>query len=243
MTCYNIYFPILLLIVLFSSCQINEQSVEKKQLVDPLLVDLNDDISISFTKGKAFNHPSFVVWIESIDGKLVKTLLITQSYASGIFNYKMQGDTVWENTPGESIQPAALPYWTIKKGKIGNDNYVPTKENPYIDAYTAATPKSDFIFNTQKPKFIEYRVLVEVNQPWDWNSYWTNDKYPGNQAYNHSAQPSVVYAVTVNSEDSVFYLNPIGHGDPKGEIEKLFTNLSTLTSAKEIFSEIAINIK
>jgi len=54
---------------------------------------------------------------------------------------------------------------------------------------------------------ISFRVLLEVNQPWDWNAYWNNDKYLDEPDYKTSAQPSVVYAVTINLEsmqDKVF---------------------------------------
>jgi hypothetical protein len=85
--------------------------------------------------------------------------------------------------------------------------------------------------------------LLEINQSWDWNQYWTNNKYPDNAAYKHSAQPSLIYAVTINSADSIYYMNPIGHGDPKGESGNLFTNIGTLSSAKEIFESIKIEIK
>jgi hypothetical protein len=233
----KLFFFISIITSLLFSCQIREQTSEKKELKDPSLINLNDELCISFEKGNGFNHPTFVVWLETLEGQYIKTLLVTKSYASGIFNYKMQGDTIWRNEAGESIQPAALPYWT---SKIGN---VPTKAKPFVDAYTAATPKSDFKYNTIKPKADAYRILVEVNQTWDWNKYWTNNKYPDSDAYKHSAQPSVIYAVNINNSDKTYYLNPIGHGDPKGETGKLFTDLSSLTSAKQIFSEIKVIIK
>jgi hypothetical protein len=87
-----------------------------------------------------------------------------------------------------------------------------------------------------------FRILLEVNQPWDWNKYWTNGKYPNNEAYKHSAQPSMVYAVTIDKNQSQFYLNPVGHGDPKGESGKLYTNLTTITSAKEIFKYVSVEL-
>jgi hypothetical protein len=84
---------------------------------------------------------------------------------------------------------------------------------------------------------------MEVNQAWDWNKFWTNNKYPDNPAYKHSAQPALIYAVSVDKSGESYYLNPIGHADPKGESGKLYTNLNSLTSAKHIFETIKITLK
>jgi hypothetical protein len=84
--------------------------------------------------------------------------------------------------------------------------------------------------------------LIEVNQTWDWNEFWTNNKFPENSAYKHSAQPSLIYATTVREGEHEFHLNPIGHGDAKGESGKLYTDISSITTAKNIFRAINIEI-
>ena len=225
-------------------CKSTEKATEVVLFNDSLRIHSQHQMVIHFNKGKFFNHPTFVIWEEDIDGNYMRTLFITQSYASGIFGYQMIGDSIWLNQPGDSFQPAALPYWTHKKGPIDGNQLVPTREHPFVDAYTGATPSNDFQFQTgDKTKKDTYRILVEVNQTWDWNGYWTNNKYPDSPAYKHSAQPSIIYAEVINPVDSVFHLNPIGHGDPIGESGTLFTDLSTLTTAKEIFESITICIK
>ena len=228
-----------ILLILIYSC------VSEKNMIKPIVVELNNskDFLIELTPGESFNHPTFSIWLEDMNGKYIKTLFVTKSYASGIFGYKMLGDSVWVNESGKSIQPAALPYWTHKKGLINNKSLIPSPENPFVDAYTGATPNGKFTLSDKSIKKKTYRVLLEVNQTWDWNSYWTNNKFPESTAYKHSAQPSVVYSVTINSNDSVFYLNPIGHGSPTGEDGNLYTNLSTLSTALDIFSSIVITIK
>lgn len=201
------------------------------------------NLSLNLLMGSEFNHPTYVIWEEDMEGNFVRTIFITKSYASGIYGYRMNSDSSWTSERGESYQPAALPYWTYKKGLIDGKYLIPNPQHPYVDAYSGATPQSDFRFetskgNTKKP----YRILLEVNQPWDWNKYWNNGKYTNSEAYKHSAQPSIIYSVTINDEDSTFYMNPIGHGDPKGESGKLFTDISTLTTAKSIFKELRIDI-
>lgn len=234
---------IFLFVAAFASCKTTKQSSKIVEYKDSLSVFTNSENSnfeIIMLKGKSFNHPTFVIWVEDMQGNFVKTLFITKSYASGIFGHEMINDSVWKKTSGQSYQPAALPYWTNKKGLINGQTLVPTPQNPYIDAYTGATPSSDFVFKTKNSKSEKYRVLVEVNQTWDWNEFWTNNKYPESPAYKHSAQPSIIYCVTIEPQQSEFFLNPIGHGDPKGESGYLFTDLTTLTTAKEIFKSIKV---
>lgn len=232
-------------IFLLSQCETTKKSSDITYYKDSLKINSDDRaLHINIEKGIEFNHPSLVIWKEDTEGNYLETIFITRSYATGIFAYAALTDSTWDNKPGESIQASALPYWTFKKGLINNAVLVPTKEHPFLDAYTGATPKTDFKFDTRTEfKAENYRILVEVNQPWDWNSYWTNNKYPLSESYKHSAQPSLVYGVTINNNEKVFYLNPIGHGDPKGESAKLYTDLSTISTAKNIFESIKIEIK
>ena len=242
------YFTTFLIAIIsvlgFNSCKTSKKTSDSVLVIkDSNLSGSANQLTISLNKGESFNHPTFVIWLEDMDGNYQKTLFITESYASGIFGHEMLGDSVWINKAGPSYQPAALPYWTHKKGLIDNKYLIPTPDHPYVDAYAGATPDDNFQFKTEDGNKSKYRLLLEVNQTWDWNQYWTNNKYPDNPAYKHSAQPSVIYAVSFNQEDSVFYLNPIGHGDPRGESGKLFTNLTTITTAKEIFKSVKAEIK
>ena len=225
-------------------CKTTEKTAEITEYLDSLVITPSIPLEINILKGESFNHPMFVIWEESPDGTYQRTLFITQSYASGIYNYQMIGDSIWKNESGSSYQPAALPYWTFKKGPLANQKYVPTPDHPFTDAYTGETPKGDFMFNTGLASgSAERRILLEVNQAWDWNSYWTNNKFPDNPAYKHSAQPSLVYAVTITENDTLLHLKPIGHGDPKGESGELLKDISTLTTAKEIFRSVTLELK
>lgn len=226
-----------------SSCRVKKGEIQLSIQQDSTKLRENEKMHIILKKGKAHNYPSFVIWTEDMEGNYLETLFITESYASGIFSYAMYGDSIWQKGPGPSFQPAALPYWSYKKGKINKQDYVPTADNPYLDAYSGATPMGNLDFQTSVSYNKPYRILLEVNQTWDWNKYWTNNKYPESNAYKRSAQPSLVYAVTINEEHQAFFLHPIGHGDPKGESGKLFTDLRSFTTALEIFSSITIEIE
>lgn len=213
---------------------------EKIILNDTQISERANSAEFYFVKGSKFNHPSFVIWEEDVSGEFVKTIYLTKSYATGFFNQGALTDSTWKAEPGKSIQAAALPYWTHKKGLINGKVLIPTPDNMYVDAFTSATPKSSFTLNTAV-KNSTSRLMVELNQPWDFNKYWTNAKLK-NEWYKHSAQPSLIYSVEIHGKGE-YYLNPIGHGSATGEDGNLQTNLSTLTTAKDIFKEIKVIIK
>lgn len=233
---YKFILVVICSFLLLNSCKLNKNTIQSI-VINEEKGNSNREISLEFVKGKGFNHPTFVIWIEDECGKYLKTIYITKAYATGNFGKQMVGDTVWLNTPGDSKQPAALPVWNFLKG---NDR-IPDSKNPYVDAYTGATPHDDFKLSTSYlPANMTYRIFVEINQPWDWNKYWTNGKYPDNYAYKHSAQPSVVYSALIDGSQKEYYLNPVGHGDPKGDSGKLYTDLTTLTTALHIFNKIIV---
>ena len=86
---------------------------------------------------------------------------------------------------------------------------------------------------------------MEINQAWDSNRYWNNNKFPGNNNYFGSLQPALVYAVTVDPAEKgkEYHLNPIGHSHPTGDNGELFTDLTTLTTAKDIAWKIIVRLK
>ncbi len=225
--------------LLLISCR-NNKNVSKTEYQETINMEKAEGslFSIYFNKGKEHNHPTLAIWTESLDGKYIETIYVTKSYASGIFGYQAMDDGTWRNQGGSSYQPAALPLWSHKKGLIDGKCTVPSIEHPFVDAYSGATPKGDFAINT-KVKSENYRLFVEVNQAWDWNEFWVNAKYT-NSSYKNVGQPSLIYSVEVNVIDSVYYLNPIGHGNVIGENGKLYTDISTITTAKEIFSQIKV---
>lgn len=205
-------------------------------------------LEIEFTKGKKHNYPSFAIWLQDLEGNYIQTLFVTRYFATGIYGHADAGNNTWSDKSGESLRKAALPYWSYNRGIISRDSlYIPTPENPVPDAYTGATPKGDFILKTKTDQIIngKYRLLMEINQPWDWNEFWKNDKYPNNSDYKSSCQPSLVYAVVIdmNSETNEYYLNPIGHGHFAGEDGELYTDLSRHTTALQIINKIKVEIE
>jgi hypothetical protein len=235
----TILFCALACTLLISSCAESKKIADAGSLVetDTLYTGSGFEghqIQVEFKKGKSHNHPTFAIWVEDLEGNYLQTLFVTKSIVTGIFGFADGGNGTWKNSAGQAIRPAALPYWLNKKKQEG------------LDAWSGATPKKDFVLNSkaksEKPKF---RILMEINQTWDFNEYWTNNKYPGDLNYTSSCQPSLIYAVTVDTgnTDNEYYMNPIGHGHYNGSDGKLYTNLNTFTTALKIVESVKVIFK
>jgi hypothetical protein len=204
------------------------------------------EIVVDFRKGRAHNHPLMAIWLEDMDGNYIQTLYVAQSIATSTFRH---GSAGWQRWEAATVRrPAALPYWGHKRGIKAEDGfYLPTPENPVPDAYTGATPKSDFILQTRADGNLpaQFRVMLEINQSWDWNHYWTNDKFPDDPDYKTSSQPALVYEAVINTESQAkdYEMKAIGHSHYAGRDGRLYTDLSTITTALDISEKIIVRIR
>jgi hypothetical protein len=239
----------IVLIILLSSCATTEklgetslQQIVKNQQGQGLAFE------IELLKGKAHNHPSFAFWIEDLEGNYIQTLFVTQYVATGTYAHGHLAPGKWNNVKGPAERPATLPYWLHKRNiKNRQGSLLPTADEPVPDAYTAATPLSDFILKTradgQLPQ--KFRLLMEINQPWDSNAFWNNAKYPESWDYRASLQPALVYTATIDREsgEDEYSLNPLGHSHWTGENGKLYSDITSITTAKEIVKQIIVKLK
>lgn len=203
-------------------------------------------ITVEFEKGESFYYPLFAIWLEDESGKYLQTLYVAKSVATGFFEYAIQEGNRWRS--GYKRAPQSLPYWAHKRGILASDGlYVPDKNSAVPDAYSGETPVKGFVLNSRAdgPLPGKFRVMLEVNQNWDWNEFWTNDKYPGDKNYLMSCQPAVVYEALVDSanRDASYTMKAVGHSHYSGETGELFTDLSTLTTALKIAAEISVSVK
>lgn len=222
----------------------------QKKVEEPEVIITNADgsgniIQVEFWKGKAHNHPLLAIWVEDMEGNYIQTLYVVQSIASSTFQHGQAGWGHWNEAVVR--RPAALPYWGHKRGIKADDGlFLPSPENPVPDACTGATPKSDFNLQTRADARLpqQYRILLEINQPWDWNNYWTNNKFPDDKEYKTSSQPALVYEAIVNtvSGQKEFEMEPIGHSHYSGKDGKLYTDLSTFTTALNIVGQVIVRL-
>jgi len=242
------FVVIIALLFLATTCSIISNPARKDlDVSDSLIINMSEhglEFIIYFEKGEEHNHPTFVFWIEDMNENYVQTLFVTKSFATGIFGHGPVNDTLWGTEPGVAKRPAALPYWWYKCDKKSIESVVPAPDNPFVDAYTGATPEGSFSLRikTDKTGTGKFRLFMEINQSWDWNDYWTNNKYPDDYAYKSSCQPSLIYSVTIDPESTVkeYYLNPIGHGHYSGKDGLLYTDLSTISTAKRIVNKVIV---
>jgi len=229
------------------SCSGVKKTTESS-FVDTIYSNINGQglkLEIEFTKGKEHNHPLMAIWIEDINGKYIETIYVAESIGKGIFQHGNRSDGQWQEGPVR--RPAALPYWGHKRGIKAEDGlFIPTPADPMPDAVTGPTPQGDFLLtgNTSKVPEGKFKVMMEINQSWDWNQYWTNNKYPDDPDYKTSSQPALVYEASIDPASPVkeYTLVPVGHSHYSGRDGSLTVDLSTITTALEIADEIKIKI-
>jgi hypothetical protein len=204
-------------------------------------------LEIKFLKGKSFNHPTFSFWVEDLEGNYIETLMVTEYVAKGIFGHGSLGNGKWDSKPGPAERPSTLPVWLHKHLIESGGKLLPSPENPVPDAITSATPPGDFVLESVIKNKLQnkFRLMMEINQTWDWNEYWNNSLFPDDFDYKASCQPALVYSTVVdcNQPGKDFYLNPIGHSHYSGLNGELYTDISTLTTAKEIVYKVCVQIK
>lgn len=227
------------------SCSANKSATDQSNVAK---YQINNSLSgssltIKIENGKSHNHPTFAIWLEDMDENYIQTIFVTKSIATGIFGHGPLETEKWDTKPGWQKRPAALPYWIHKRNPEKNGPLLPDPDHKVPDAYTGATPLGNAMVEANLDNLLKgkVRILLEVNQPWDWNDFWTNKLYDDPE-YRTSCQPSLIYAVIIdpNQPEKEYYLNPIGHGHYSGENGDLFTDLTTITTAKDIFRKISV---
>jgi hypothetical protein len=240
-----LYIPIVAsLLLIFSGCKSNQTSQPVFEQLKTNEQATGSELEIRFLPGKFHNHPTFAIWVEDMEGNYIETLFVTKYLATGFYGYGALSQGKWDNKPGFAERPSTLPYWLHKRNN--GTQLLPSKENPVPDAITGATPKAAFVLSTKstKPLPPKFRLMLEINQPWDWNEFWHNELNPHNPHYNSSCQPALIYAVLVDAQKpGEYYLNPIGRSHFAGDDGEMYTDISTITTAKNIIHKAFISIK
>jgi hypothetical protein len=204
------------------------------------------EVIIELTRGKSFYYPLMAAWLEDSAGKYIQTLYVPLTVARGVYKYGKQEKNKWVAAPKRT--PQTLPYWSHKRGVLASDGlYMPEPQNPVADAYTGSTPVKSFILNAKADQQLPdvFKVMFEINQNWDWNEYWTNDRYPDDENYKMSCQPALVYetVIDMNNREESYKMKPVGHSHYSGKTGELFPDLSTLTTALSIADSIIVRIR
>ena len=233
--------------IVFVSCT-SKQKITKEELVVELSQASGNQVyELEFIKGESFYYPSFAIWVEDLEGNYLETLYVTRYVGKGVFGHGALIEGKWSTTPGLARRPAALPYWSHKRGiKAPDGLFIPSPETAVADALTSATPQNDFVIRSKisLPQN-RFRILFEINQPWDSNRYWNNSKFKGDKEYYTSLQPALVYetVVDIDSQKEEFDFTLIGHSHPSGKDGELYSDMSTFTTALNIVQKISLRLK
>lgn len=253
----GLYFelPVLKKVYTFGNELRNKQIGKQAEIFDYQKIDLENKlgnyiVDIELKKGNSFQYPLFAIWVEDSIGQYIETLYISKVMSSSTYKYGNEVAGKWESAIVR--RPEALPYWSHQRGIAAEDGlYIPLNGAPDLDAVSGATPTNSFIISS-KSSFGEnqkFKVLIEVNQSFDWNTYYSKNKFPNDLVYSGSGQvgqPSLVYEAEFHKtelENTVHkIMNLIGHSHHSGKNGFLYKDLSNITTAKNIANRIIVSI-
>ena len=251
---------------------VDEQQIYQIRRVNPAIAS-GEVFTIELRKGPFFMWPQYAIWLETMDGKFIQPLYITSKLANNNFANKVTRknpervfkenpfttgeneeeifDFQWdESSKHERVRPESLPVFLHVFGMRAKDGtLVPDSPSAAVDAYSGATITGNFLLTTRALGVLpeQFRIRFEINQSFDFNDYYSSDRFPDDVVYSgngFSAQPSVVYEVTIDrkNEQQVYLLRLIGHGHHSGKDGKVDPDVSKLTTAKQLVDRIIIEV-
>ncbi|RYY75114.1 MAG: hypothetical protein EOO52_12485 [Gammaproteobacteria bacterium] len=119
-----------------------------------------------------------------------------------------------------------------------------------IDGFAGATILDNFLLSSRSTNLMpyKYRVRLEINQSFDFNSFYSSDRFPEDPIYSgdgYNGQPSVVYEaiVDVQSPQPYYPMTLLGHGHHSGENGDVNTNMDDLSTAKELIDRVIVELR
>lgn len=140
-------------------------------------------ISFDFQKQQGYASNQFAVWVEDLDGNLVKTLYVTKFTAKGGFEQR----------------PDAIPVWVERAG---------IAQGGEVDAVTGATPKSgtvSFVWDLTDESGVRvadgtYRYFVEGTLRWKNHVLFTGEITLDGSATTSEATAEYTYAASDDAD-------------------------------------------
>lgn len=229
---------------------------------------LGTKLKIDLRTGPYFMWPQYAIWLETLEGEFIQPLYITKKLAKNMFSNKVtkvDADHVFTSNPYTSGQskydffeykwepesadqrarPESLPVFLHKLASQTQDR--PDGGHKEIDGYTGATMLNSFLLSSRTEKRMpdRFKVRFEINQSFDYNDFYSSDRFPNDPVYSgdgYSAQPSVVYEATVDnfSAQEYYPMTLVGHGHHSGQDGQLYTNMEGLTTATALVDRIIV---
>ena len=232
-------------------------------------------VTIDLRKGPYFAWPQYAFWVETLEGEFIQPLYVTSAIAKNnftnkvtkkdknivfdshlMFSGKVNPAEVFEfgedpASKDERMRPESLPVFLHQLGKKNSQgNFVPAGSDLLSDAYTGATITENFLMKSQieKSTVRKFKVLFEVNHSFDFNEYYSSDRFPDDLVYSgngYSAQPSVIYQAIIDlDKPQKFYpMELVGRGHHSGQDGQIYQDMHNLTSALELIDRIIIEVE
>lgn len=169
--------------------------------------------------------PTYAIWIEDLDGQYVGMYYVTNKF------YQWTRDAA-NNVP-ERIE--ALPHWWYKQ-----------RGTLLTDAVTVATPKQDITIvnaiNNGPRKFV---MKMEINNSFDYNEYYTKDGENETVRTKDGGQPGLIYStiIDVSQPSREYEMMLVGHSSPDGSDGRLYSDIATVTTARQMIDKVIVKIE
>lgn len=231
-------------------------------------------LSIELKAGAAFHWPQYAIWLETLDGEFVQPVYVTQKLAENNFANRVSTrdkDTVFTDNPFERpgftmeqafdlvVEPEtradrfrseSLPVFLHQLAGKDNNAVSASKVSRLVDGYSGATMMGNFIYKSALAKQPSgaYKLRLEVNQSFDFNQYYSSDRFPDDAIYSgsgYSAQPSVIYETEINFDEpnKLFVMELIGRGHHSGQDGEVHLDLFGMTSALQLVDRVLVEVK
>lgn len=183
--------------------------------------------------------PQFALWVEDERGRFIETLYVSGADGKGMRHAeknKLQAD----------FYRKYLPVWATRAAGAGQ--HLPSKDAPYADAITSATPTTHFTLNlpltnaelialvgTAAPP-PTVLVFLEINRSGDFNETFTAETTDG------VGQPSVIYRASMPwlPAAAPVELRMVGHGGTMGQQPRIHQEVSGLDTALQMVERATV---
>ncbi|WP_354625758.1 DUF4405 domain-containing protein [Psychromonas sp. MME2] len=186
--------------------------------------------------------PQVAFWVEDLAGNYIDTLYVSQKMSNSHF---VPTDELFSLVS----RPEALPYWAHQRGvKYNNTQMVPDVDNSDLDGMTGATPLGDYQLSSKVNSTLRrFKVMMEINRSYDFNSHYSKDKYPEDPVYSGlgaSGQPSLIYAAYIDLDiaQKTYIMDVIGHGHFSGANGMLYSDMTGIDTALQLVKRVIIDI-
>jgi len=186
--------------------------------------------------------PQVAFWLEDLNGQYVSTIYVTQKISNASF---VATDDMFNTVS----RPESLPYWAHQRGvKYEDGTLMPNATNTDLDGMTGATPLGNYDVRSQVNSGLrQFKVMMEINRSYDFNSFYSKDKYPDDPIYSgsgSSGQPSVIYEASINldNKQQAYFMYPVGHGHHSGANGKLYEDMEGIDTALELVKRVVVQV-